>query len=139
MRLLVASLNQVVTRKHLLPEQALHVEAAGSIVLVRTLITTVSLVNAVSPMTNQSSGIVRPASREKAGGTPATHMHPMIANVQLPKFDLVLPGLDATLEILLERLLMILLLDFQEMLRATNSVLVLRENYSLLRNLDPLL
>ena len=136
MRHLVAPLNQVVTQKHLLPEQALHVEAAGSIVLVRTLITTVSLVNAASLMTNQSSGDVKPALSEKAGGTPVTHIPPVIANGQLPKFDLLLLGLDATLEILLERLLMILLLDFQQMLRARNSVLMLKENYSLLKNLD---
>ena len=139
MRHLVAPLNQVVTQKHLLPELARRAEAAGSIVLAKISIITVLLVNAVTPMTNQSSGDVKPALSEKAGGTPATHMPPALASGQLPQCELVPPELDVTLEILLERPPMIPLLDFQQMLRVRNSVLMLKENYSLLKNLDPLL
>ena len=139
MRHLVAPLNQVVTQKHLLPELARRAEAAGSIVLATILITTVSLVNAVTLMTNQSSGNVKPALSEKAGGTPVTPMPPAFASGLLPQCELVPPELDVTLEILLERPPMIPLLDFQQMLRARNSALRLKENYSLLKNLDPLL
>ena len=131
MRHPVASLNQDVTLQHPLPDQALFVGAAGSIVLAKTLIITVSLVSAVSLMTNQSSGNVKPALSEKAGGTPVTPMPPAFASGQLLQCELVPPELDVTLEILLERPPMIPLLDFQQMLRARNSVLMLKENYSL--------
>ena len=87
MRHLVAHPNQVVNLVHRLLVQVRPARAADTFVLAKTLITIVSLVNAVIPMTNQSFGVVRPAFREKAGGTPATLTLLMHANGQLHKSD----------------------------------------------------
>ena len=87
MRHLVAHPNQVVNQIHHPLVQVRPVRAADTIVAAMTLITIVSLVNAVIPMTNQSFGVVRPAFREKAGGTPATLTLLMHANGQLHKSD----------------------------------------------------
>ena len=135
----VAHLRKIVSKMHRPLVQAHPVRAAGTFVAAMTPNTTVLLVNAVIPMTNQSFGVVMPVFRERTSGIPTIFTFLKNANGQLRKYAQVHPELFSIHVNRHEQPLTILLQDSQGPLQVKNLVLKQRENSSLLKNLDLLL